>query len=432
MNSFLLAIAIAIAVRSLAAGRLDRWNLGAPIIMVAAGVVVGLVNDKSIDAVLNTETVQHTAEIILAVLLFVDATEVRAGRFWGNWPRVVARLLLVALPLSLGVAMLLGWVLFPTLPWPVLLLIAGVVVPIDFAPAERVVRDRGLSARVRSVLNVEGGYNDGIVTPIFLFALLMAGDLSQQRTPLEALATVVPFAVKALVVGVALGTALAWLMDRAQRAGWLTEQSSRIIVLLAPLMTYALTALIDGNGFVASFVCGIAFRYVHRTATARRVREAATGHEHKGASAMHENFRLIEDVTALLMMTMWFVVGIAAVLTYSSGVSWQVLLFCAAVLTIVRMLPVHVSLLGSKLSRRERLLVGVLGPRGTTSIVFGLLAFNKLPSSDAADNILVIMVTCVLGSVLLHGLGAGPLVRRVKTTGAAESSVRTGQKTVQK
>ncbi|MET0236114.1 MAG: cation:proton antiporter [Kibdelosporangium sp.] len=403
--------------RSLAAGRLDRWNLGAPIIMVVAGVVVGLVNDSSIDAVLNTETVQHVAEIILAVLLFADATEVRAGRFWGNWPGVVARLLFVALPLSLGAAMLLGWALFPGLPWPVLLLIAGVVVPIDFAPAERVVRDRGLSARVRSVLNVEGGYNDGIVSPLFLFALLMAGDLTQQRTPLEALGTVVPFAVKALVVGFVLGSVLALLMDRAQRAAWLTEQSGRIVVLLVPLMTYALTALIDGNGFVASFVCGVAFRYVHRTATARRIREAAVGHGPTGAGAMHENLRLVEDVTALLMMSMWFVVGIAAVLTYSTGVSWQVLLFCAAVLTVVRMAPVHLSLLGSKLSQRERLLVGLLGPRGTTSIVFGLLAFNKLPSSSAADSILLITVTCVLGSVLLHGLGAGPLVRRVKTTG---------------
>ncbi|ONI91925.1 hypothetical protein ALI22I_06595 [Saccharothrix sp. ALI-22-I] len=131
----------------------------------------------------------------------------------------------------------------------------------------------------------------------------------------------------------------------------------------------------------------------------------------------------------VLMMTMWFIVGIAAVLTYSTGVSWQILLFCAAVLTVVRMVPVHVSLLGSKLSQRERLLVGALGPRGTTSIVFGLLAFNKLPSSSAADNILLITVTCVLGSVLLHGLGAGPLVRRVKTTGAPDTpSLQTGQK----
>lgn len=88
--------------------------------------------------------------------------------------------------------MLLGWWLFPGLSWPVLLLLAGVVVPIDFAPAERVVRDRGLPARVRSVLNVESGYDDGIVSPLFLFALILAGDQSQKRTPLDALATVLP------------------------------------------------------------------------------------------------------------------------------------------------------------------------------------------------------------------------------------------------
>jgi sodium/hydrogen antiporter len=182
MNSLLLATAVAMAVRSLAASRLDRWNLGAPVVMVLAGAVVGLLNENSIAAVLNTEAVQHAAEIILAVLLFVDATELRGGRLWGGYPGLVARVLLIALPVSLGLAALLGWLLFPDLPWAMLLLIAGVTVPTDFAPAERLVRDRALSMRVRSVLNVESGYNDGIVSPLFLFALILAGDQSQQRT----------------------------------------------------------------------------------------------------------------------------------------------------------------------------------------------------------------------------------------------------------
>jgi NhaP-type Na+/H+ or K+/H+ antiporter len=234
--------------------------------MVVAGVVVGLLNENSIAAVLNTEAVQHAAEIILAVLLFVDATEVRGGRLWGGYPGLVARVLFVALPVSLGLAALLGWLLFPGLPWAVLLLIAGVTVPTDFAPAERLVRDRGLSMRVRSVLNVESGYNDGIISSLFLFALILAGDQTQQRTPLDALATALPFALKALVVGVVLGTILGWLMDLGHQAGWVTGQSGRIAVLLAPLLTYTATVAIDGNGFVASFVAGIAFRYVHRLA----------------------------------------------------------------------------------------------------------------------------------------------------------------------
>lgn len=272
MNSLLLMIAVAIAVRSFAAARLDRWNLGAPVVTVAAGVVIGLVNESSIALALNTEATLYVAEIVLAVLLFVDATEVRGGRLWGSSPGLVARVLLIAMPLSLLAAVLLGWLLFPDLPWPMLLLLlAGVVVPIDFAPAERVVRDRGLPSRVRSVLNVESGYNDGIISPLFLFALILAGDQTQQRTPLDALATVLPFALKALLVGVLFGAALALLLTAAHRAGWLTEQSGRIAVLLVPLLTYTATVAIDGNGFVASFICGVTFRYVHRLAKARHI-----------------------------------------------------------------------------------------------------------------------------------------------------------------
>ncbi|MBP2330374.1 NhaP-type Na+/H+ or K+/H+ antiporter [Kibdelosporangium banguiense] len=409
MNSLLLAAALAMVVRSLAASRLDRWNLGAPVVMVLAGVVVGLLNESSIEAVLNTEAVQHAAEIILAVLLFVDATEVRGGRLWGAYPGLVARVLLIALPVSLGLAMLVGWLLFPALPWPVLLLVAGVTVPTDFAPAEQLVRDRALSMRVRSVLNVESGYNDGIISPLFLFALILAGDQTQERTPLDALATALPFAIKAVVVGFVIGTALAWLMDRAHHAGWVTGQSGRIAILLTPLLTYTATVAIDGNGFVASFVCGIAFRYVHRLLKARRVRMSSGDRTEIRRDTTNEDFHLLEDTTSLLTMTMWFVVGITAVLAYSFGVSWQVLLFCVAALTVIRLVPVFLSLLGSRLSGRERMLVGALGPRGTTTIVFGLLAFNRLPDGTAADTILFITVTCVLGSVVLHGMGARPV-----------------------
>ncbi|MCP2244211.1 cation:proton antiporter [Lentzea aerocolonigenes] len=408
MNTLLLAAAFAMVVRSLAANRLDRWYLGAPIVMVLAGVAVGLFNVSAIAEGLNTEASQHAAEIILAVLLFVDATEVRAGRLWGAYPGLVARVLLVAMPISLALAAVAGWLLFPDLPWAVLLLIACVTVPTDFAPAERVVRDPALSVRVRSTLNVESGYNDGIVSPLFLFALILAGTTSETRTPLEALATVLPFAIKALVAGVVIGVLLGWLMDRAHQAGWVSEQSARVAVLLAPLLTYTATVAIDGNGFVASFVCGIAFRYVHRILKARHVHK---GRAEARTDSLNTDLHLLEDVTGLLTMTMWFVVGISAVLIVSLGVSWQEVLFCAAVLTVIRFVPVLLSLTGSKLSGRERTLIGALGPRGTTTIVFGLLAFNKLPEGTAADTILTITVVCVLGSVALHGIGAGPVAQ---------------------
>ncbi|MFI6151743.1 cation:proton antiporter [Kitasatospora sp. NPDC051170] len=385
---------------SLVAGRLERRHVRAPLVLVLAGVVTGLFTHSEFAVALNSDIAQRVAEIILAVLLFVDATELRGGRLFGRDPGAAARVLLVAMPLSLGATVLLGGMLLPDLPVAALLLIACVIIPTDFAPAEIVVRDRRIPVRVRSVLNVESGYNDGIVSPLFLFALVLAGSTTEKRTPLEALATTVPFAVKALVAGALIGALLAWLMNLAQRANWMTAQSGRITVLVVPLLVYTSTTAMHGNGFVASFVAGVAFRYVRQAP--QRHGSVVTARPETGGS----EFQLIEDTSALMTMVMWFFFGNAVVLTFVVGLDWSVLVLCAAALTVLRMGPVLLSLVGSRLGRRERLMVAALGPRGTTSIVFGLLAFNALPDGPAANSALDAMVVVVLGSILLHGGGS--------------------------
>ncbi|WP_370948428.1 cation:proton antiporter [Amycolatopsis sp. cg5] len=411
-----LAAAAVAMVRSLAALRLQRWNLGAPAMMVLGGILIGLLVQDSVAAALNTDVAQHVAEIILAFLLFVDATEIRGGRLWGNSPGVAGRVLLLAMPVSIGLAMLLGAVLFPDLSWTMLLIVACVVMPIDFAPSEGVVRDRRLSARVRSVLNVEGGYNDGIVTPVFVFALLLAGSgEGEAKTPLGALGTAFSQAAIAIGVGLALGSLVAWLMHRTDRAGWTSAQTRRIVVALTPLVAYSTAVQLGGNGFVTSFVCGIAFRYVHRLLIARAIHRAPSGQRGHALTALTKDFGLLEDLTALMTMTMWFVVGLAAVVMFIVGISWQAVVFCVAALTVIRFVPVLASLLGCSLPRRDRVLIGLLGPRGTTTIVFGLIAYNGLPDGVPADTVLLSTVLVVIGSVVLHGAGSEPVIRKLGT-----------------
>lgn len=408
----LLVAAGAAVLHSLTALRLERWNIGTPAVMVIVGAVVGLTIESSVSAALNTEVAQTAAELILAVLLFGDATEVRGGRLWGNWPGLAARLLLVAMPLSLVAAVALGLGLFPGLSLPMLLVLACVVIPIDFAPTERVVRDRRLPARTRSMLNVESGYNDGIVSPVFVFALALAGAGGQQANdPARALATAVPHAVIAILVGLILGSLLGLALDFASGRGWTSDRSRRVVVLLAPLAAYTAALAAGGNGFVAAFVCGIAFRYVHRIQVARRLRRSAdhTREARDAPVVMTRDYVLLEDVTALLTMAMWFVVGVAGI-ALVAVVDLPILLFCVLALTVLRIVPVLIALLGTRLSGRERLLAGLLGPRGTTTIVFGLLAFNALPDGDASDTILITTVLCVVGSVLLHGFGSSPAI----------------------
>jgi NhaP-type Na+/H+ or K+/H+ antiporter len=387
----LIAVSLVVAAWSLLARRFERWRVTAPMFLVLAGIAVGFLTRDVLAESLNTEAAQHIAEVILAVLLFIDATDIRGGLF-GSQPRAAVRVLFIAMPLSLALSVALGLWLLPGLGWAVLLVIACVVVPTDFAPAASILRDQRVPERVRNVLNVEAGYNDGIVSPVFIFALALAADGSRAVTPMEALGSAVPQAIKAILVGVAVGAALALLTNAAERRGEMTHQSKRLILVAAPILAYGLSLAVHGNGFVSAFVCGIAFNVVRRS------------------EALGAELELLDDIGFLLSAVMWFVFGASAVLALSFGVSWAMVLFCLLALTVVRMLPVLVAMIGSRFSWPDRLLVGWLGPRGTTSIVFGLLAFNVLTGDDERA-VLLTMVIAVLGSVVVHGVGAPAAAR---------------------
>ncbi|CRZ18899.1 cation:proton antiporter domain-containing protein [Mycolicibacterium neworleansense] len=387
----LIAISAVLAGWSLLSKGLARLRLTAPMVLVLAGVILGFTTQDVLADTLNADSAQHVAEIILAVLLFVDATDVRGG-FLGANPRAALRLLFIALPIGLACSVLVGLWLLPGLPWAVLLVIACVVVPIDFAPTSTLLRDDRLPERVRGLLNVEAGYNDGIVSPIFIFALVLAADRTHAETPIDALASAVPHALKAIVVGVVVGAALAVAANHAQRRDLMTGQAKRLILVAAPLLAYGASVLIDGNGFVSAFVCGIAFNYL------------------RSSDTFSAELELVDDVGFLLAAVMWFVFGLTAVLALGAGVAVSTVLFGLLALTVVRMLPVLLAMLGSPVSRRERLLLGWLGPRGTTSIVFGLLAFNAL-EGVAEHTVAQVLVVAVLGSVVLHGVGAPAAAR---------------------
>jgi NhaP-type Na+/H+ or K+/H+ antiporter len=206
-------------------------------------------------------------------------------------------------------AVLLGLWLLLDLDWAMLVVVACVVMPVDFAPAASILRDERIPERVRDLLNVEGGYNDGIVSPLFIFALVLAGDTSHAVTAWDALSSAVPQAIKGIVVGICVGAVLAGAANVAGRRGFMTGQSRRLILVAAPLLSYGLSVGIGGNGFVSAFVCGIAIRYSWHT------------------PGIRDDLELIDDIGFVLTAAMWFVIGAVAVLALSS-VPWRVMVFC--------------------------------------------------------------------------------------------------------
>lgn len=380
---------------------LRRWRITGPMVMVLGGMVIALSSQfgvgppdfdlKVVEVVLTGSTAQRIAEVILALVLFTDSFEIRQG-ILGHEPRPALRLLFIALPLSVVAALGIGVWAFPEMSVAAVLALVCAVVPSDLGPASHVLKDDRIPERVRNLLNVESGYNDGIVAPIFIFALTLAGSTSHASTPQQALDEAFPASLKAIAIGVLVGLLAGLLKRWTSHRDWTSSSALRFGVLCIPLISYAAAVQVHGNGFIAAFVAGLAYR-------------AARG------PASHDEASLTEDVGVIASYVLWFVLGAFSVLALELLLSWQVVLFSFAALTVVRIVPVLLSLLGSRLGRRDRLVVAILGPRGIATLVFGLLAYADLRENEQLT-VLAVMVVTVLGSFVLHGLG-GPLVAKI-------------------
>lgn len=381
--AFLLLIVVLWA---LVARRLETISITMAIALVIVGAVLTRGAHPAITISLDTHVVERGVELVLAILLFVDASEVPGAAF-SRERGVLARLLLIALPLSLLIAWGAGFLLFSDRNGWLLAVLAVIVVPVDLAPAVAIVRDRRVPARLRDILNVESGLNDGMVAPVFLFAL--AGASAKHTPGIEALDNALPAILIAVGVGAAVGFAGALSLSWSWRRNWTEPSALRLGVVALPVMTYTLASGLGGNGFVAAFVAGVVF--------------AVRGRELPG-----ECLQLTEDTGTLLSLCVWFLFGSAVNEVLDAGVQLDAILYAVLALTVVRVVPVMLALRGTDISRRDALFLGWMGPRGLASLVFGLLAVIGLHGS-ASTLAAEVMVTMVLLSVLAHGASVRPI-----------------------
>lgn len=397
--SVLLAVVV---VWSLVARRVESLYVTLPLALITVGVAVGWESSFAIFEHLSDPRLERSVEVLLALLLFLDATEVRAIHRWDVG--VLVRLVLVGVPLSLfTAAVLTGW-LYPEMRVALCFILACVLVPTDMAPAASVVKDRRLPRRLRDILNTESGYNDGVVAPFFLVGVaFLTGGVDGPEKGGEALLDMLPAALWAVGIGGVVGAGAAYLSRLSQHHGWTTARWRSLGILATPLLAYTLTIAVDGNGFVAAFVAGLAHR-------------AVSGPE------AHETLGLSEDVAAFAQIVMWFVFGQLLEFSVREGLDPRVLVLAVAAVTVVRVLPVLLVLFGSTVRWRDRVLIGWLGPRGIASIVFALLAIQHLGGEDSVLLVQVVSVTVVLSAVV-HGISA-PLIARHLSGAARVRSAR--------
>jgi NhaP-type Na+/H+ or K+/H+ antiporter len=390
----LLVIAAAIFLWGTVSVRLVRADLTAPIVFVALGAILAWTG--LVDRARAPESLTPLVEVTLVWVLFSDAARIPVQKLRGDVGLFV-RLLGFGLPLTVLAGWALAAWLLPGLGIWLALLVASALAPTDAALGVPVVTNPVVPSRIRRVITVESGLNDGIVTPIVMLAIAGAASAEGLADSPGVAGALVQLAVGA-GAGVAIGLGGGWLLQRARRSGWAAEDFAGVAVLALALASYLGALAVDGNGFVAAFCGGLAFGAV-------------------AGPRPPAELEYLEQTGGLVSLLVWVAFGAIAVPVIVERADLLTVVYALLSLTVVRMIPLAIALLGTGLDRGTVLFLGWFGPRGLASLVFALLAFEEL-GPDADKAVVVIGVT-VLFSAIAHGLSAAPLAARYGGSAAA-------------
>ncbi len=378
----LIAVSLAVVAYALVSRRLSTTPVTGPMVFMILGVLLGPEVSGVIHGADDRQVIEVLLDAALALVLFTDALGVRAGT-WRTKRRLSGRLLLVGMPFMV----LIGWVvargLFSGIDVWEAALIAICLAPADAAVGQDVVTNPRVPGLIRQTLNIESGLNDGLALP-FLLALTAAAE-AEQVARHGVLDVFFRSLVLAAVIGLFVGGPGARLLLWAQWRGWIGKEWTRIATLGLVLLAFAAADAVQGSGFIATWVAGAAFGRVVKD----RIPDAPS---------------FAEDLGGLLATVSFLGFGAILLGPILGHLRWQVVLYAALSLTLIRMVPVAVSLIGTRLRRPTVLYIGWFGPRGLASIVFGLLvAKEALPNGSA---VLDAVFLTVAASVVLHGATA--------------------------
>ncbi len=394
MYENLALLAAFVLIYSSVAGAIERTWISGPIVFTGFGILIGPVALDLHTMEIDREMIRTLAELTLAMVLFTDAAgaDMKVLRKTGGLP---TRLLLIGLPLTI----LLGFgflvLLVDNLSLFAMAVLATMLAPTDAALGKAVVANEAVPDEIRQGLNVESGLNDGICVPVLLVFLALALGHAGEEGPWTLAAKLV---IEEIGIGLAVGLVLTYFAVRlfrvARHRHWLTHTWIQLPVAALALTCFALAQSLGGSGFIAAFSGGI-LASIMGTRLSRE---------------MHDEFlRASEGIGDTLALITWVIFGSAVVGQAVGNFSWMILLYSVLSLSVIRMLPVFLSLMGSGIDTEGKLFIGWFGPRGLASIVFAVIVVNSgLPDSGP----LAMTVVCtIMLSIIGHGITANPWAR---------------------
>ncbi len=384
----LLVFFIILLVVAIFSGLIGKLPISFQMIFVVAGMLMGWLVTGYVDVTKPpySTIIFLIAEIALVLVLFSDASRVGLKALEN---KLSTRLLTIGLPITIILGVVIAIFLFPGIPWWVAGIIGAALAPTDAALGQIVVQNKKVPERIRSTIEIESGLNDGGSVP-FLLVFIAIGLTEEAFKPLGYFIQVAFQQIGfGILVGLVVGLLGGWLVLKARENNWITQEFQRIAFLAMAILTFLIADVLGGSGFIAAFIGGLALGYVVRDAGKILIDFSATEGQ-------------------LLNLGVFFLLGIV-VLPLLYNVTWQILIYSILSLTVIRMLPVAISFIGTKLGRDTVLFIGWFGPRGLASIVLALLALEELKVFPGDTTFITVVFLTVLLSVFAHGLTASPL-----------------------
>ena len=383
-------LALFIFCYSLVAGRVERAAASGPIVFVIAGLLMGPLGLGWFDGDVSNTELRVLADLTLALILFIDAANADLAILKRQF-RIPSRMLLFGLPGVIFLGTIFAALLFDTLSLFEAAILGTVLAATDAALGKAVVTNKAVPTQIREGLNIESGLNDGLCVPIlFVFIALALGSGTEGGSTMLALKLVTKEIGIGLIVGLGLTAVATWALRWCRDKGWVTEIWKQVTVVALAIACFSVAQSLHGSGYIAAFTGGLLFGFKAKDATHRLVLAA-------------------EGTGETLALMTWFVFGTAVIGQSIEYFTWEMLVYALLSLTVIRILPIFLSLSGTGESTASKLFLGWFGPRGLASIVFAIIVINK--GVPEGKFIAMVVVLTVFFSLVAHGVSANPLAR---------------------
>ena len=379
----------------------ERSIVTPPMVFVALGFAFGSGGFGLVHVPTDSEVIHLLAEVTLVVVLFTDASRIDLRQLRRE-SALPARMLLIGLPLAIGLGTVVAIPLFPEFTPFAAAVLAAMLAPTDAALGQSVVGSPLVPKHVRQTLNVESGLNDGMALPALLI-LMSACAAGHSETPAYWIRFGLLQVTLGPLVGILVGFGGGKLTQFAVRRGWMNDSFQQLAALALALLAFSFAEQVGGNGFIAAFVAGMSLGGAASAMTSERLQEFG------------------EAEGQLLALLIFGFFGASLIPEAIAHWGWIDLLYAVLSLTVIRVVAIAISLIGSRTRPSLVLFLGWFGPRGLASVLFALLVLEEF-EFRGADHLAAIAYLTVLISVFAHGITAFPMARALGRSASSDGA----------